>query len=132
MKRESVGDGLRTGTGEDLGARGATGACFGAGEPPKKLKAAGLLFFSTTGSGAGAGAGVGGGVEVLVPKKEFSASVIALGAILILSTVSFGGEVFGVAGMALGSTLGSGFAAGWNKEANGDEATAINRLHQRE
>lgn len=109
MNSESVGDGLRTGTGEGLGA---TGVCFGAGEPPKKLKAAGLLFFSTTGSGAGVGAGRGDGVEVLVPKKELSASVIALGAMLILSTVSFDGTALGTAGVAFGSALGSGLEAG--------------------
>jgi hypothetical protein len=119
-KRESVGDGLRTGAG--FGASGLTSTFFAAaGLLPKRLNGSGFgLVTSATGSGFGGATGVG--ALFPAPKKEFSASVIALGAMSMSLTDFFGGaETFEASGAALGFGLSS---AGWKKE-KGDEAASF-------
>lgn len=72
---------------------------------------------STTGSGFGA-AGVG---ELLdVPKKEFKASVMALGAISISGFFDGAGELGGT-----GADLALGFSAAGCKKAKGFDASAF-------
>jgi hypothetical protein len=128
LKRERVGDALRAGTGSDLGTwafGGATvvffalskvrvgdgllagiGACLEMGSGLgaaglKKLNGSGLGkgFFSTT-FGSGGGGGTAFFAAGLVPKKELSVSVIALGAMLISTGAGFWGS--GTEGVGLG------------------------------
>jgi len=98
LNRERVGDGLLAGIGaglattlgSDLGAAGLkklNGSDLGAG------------FFSTT-FGSGGGGGVAFFTAGLVPKKELSVSVIALGAMLISAGAAFRGS--GTTGVGAG------------------------------
>jgi hypothetical protein len=117
---ESVGDGLRTGAG--LGATGLTSTFFStAGLLAKRLNGCdGLgLGASATGSGLGGAAGVGALLEV--PKKEFNASVMALGAISM--SAFFGGveTTFGGSGV----TLAFGFSGAGCKNEKRFDASAF-------